>query len=924
MTEYRVAKSFYNQDVKYIANTLSLRPPQLESLNIFATFCDLISLSKTPNLNEDLNRVHAKYRTVTSFEREFPSICFNLATGIGKTRLMGACIAYLYYAKGVKNFFVMAPNLTIYDKLQRDLSEPSSPKYMFKGLDKFVTPPRVVTGDNYHDISSPTLFNSEIIVNVFNIAKLNSDSKDSKRGQAKIKRLSEILGESYFDYLKSLPDLCIFMDESHHYHADKSFSVINDLHPLLGVELTATPQIQKGSKAVPFKNVIYEYTLAHALNDGKYVKVPTVFTRRDFKPEQYSEDQLDREKLLDGVRLHEKTKSDLDIYSRTYGKKLIKPFMLVVAKDTEHSKQILDYITSVDFFGGYYRNKVMEINSNQSGSEKDFNIQRLLRLEDNDNKIEIVIHVNMLKEGWDVSNLFTIVPLRASASATLTEQTIGRGLRLPYGERTGIEAVDRLSIVSHDKYQKIIDLANDPNSLVRRVRYVDDVEEDNSGKERETVEMPSTFSDVVSSEDNKRKYEEILTSTSSVLHPTTPEINGVNVGQASSAIIDFVTETVSDATVGMSSKVESFSDLQSEPVQSELVGTVVAATVNKFEQLQVEEEALKELVEKIVEDTLQLLTDKVIPIPRVVVQPHTEVECGFTDFDLDTSAMKWFPSKDTLLGQELKEDGNQVIFESELRAETLAETPENEIIKRLIQFDNIDYFQCKDLLYKLVNSAKEHFLSYLDEDSARRVMTERQKTLANMIHSQMNEHFYKEKVDFQAESIRPFTKIETCYGRKFKSDEIFDLMKSGDDAVKTKVYSGFKKAGHTLYKFDSSPEKVFAIVLETDPKVEKWLRPAPKQFNIYWGPGEEHQYEPDFVVETPDKIYMVEVKRHDQIEKHDEEVFKKAEAGIEYCRTVSEWNKTHNGKPWEYALLPDNEIKRTSSFDFLIANRAKC
>lgn len=910
---------------KKISNALSLRLPQRESLMTFEKFCEAISMSKTPDLKKDLASVRGRFPSVKSFEREFPSVCFSLATGIGKTRLMGACIAFLHYRYGIKNFFVMAPNLTIYDKLRKDLGDPSSDKYVFKGLDKFVNPPRIITGEDYFEINQLTLDHNDVVINVFNIAKLNSDSKDTKKGKARIKRLNEILGESYFEYLQKLPDLCIFMDESHHYHADKSFTVINQLHPILGVELTATPQIQKGAKAIPFKNVIYEYTLAHALNDGKYVKVPTVFTRRDFKPQQYSEEQLDREKLLDGVRLHEKTKSDLDVYSRTYGKKFVKPFMLVVAKDTEHSKQILNYITSNDFFGGYYRNRVMEINSNQSGTEKDFNIQRLLKLEDDDNTIEIVIHVNMLKEGWDVSNLFTIVPLRASASATLTEQTIGRGLRLPYGERTGIEAVDRLSIVSHDKYQKIIELANDPNSLVRRVRFVDDVDEgDNSGDERETVEMPSTFSQTISSEENKRKYEDILAATSSAMHPTVSENTGANTAEARSAIIDYVTESVSNAAIGLSNKVESFSDLQSHPIQSELVGTVVEATVNKFEQLQIEEEAIKDLVEKIVEDTIQLLTDKVIPIPRVVVQPHTEIECGFTDFDLNTSNMKWYPSKDTLLGQELREDGNQVIFESELRAETITESPENEVIKRLIQFDNVDYFQSKDLLYKLVNAAKNYFLSYLDEDSARRVMTERQKTLANMIHSQMNEHFYKEKVDFQAESIRPFTKIETCYGGKFKADEILDLIKSSDHAVKTKVYSGFKKACHTLYKFDSSPEKVFAVVLETDPKVEKWLRPAPKQFNIYWGPGEEHRYEPDFVVETSEKIYMVEVKRHDQIEKHDEEVFKKAEAGIEYCCTVSEWNKTHNGKPWEYALLPDNEIKRTSSFNFLIANRAKC
>ena len=122
----------------------------------------------------------------------------------------------------------------------------------------------------------------------------------------------------------------------------------------------------------------------------------------------------------------------------------------------------------------------------------------MLSLEKPDNKIEIVIHVNMLKEGWDVTNLYTIVPLRASASETLTEQTIGRGLRLPYGDRTGVDEVDRLSIVSHDKYEAIVNLANDPNSLVRRVYYIDPAETTSSDEQRVTVEMPTTYDELTS------------------------------------------------------------------------------------------------------------------------------------------------------------------------------------------------------------------------------------------------------------------------------------------------------------------------------------------------------------------------------------------------------------------------------------------
>ena len=98
----------------------------------------------------------------------------------------------------------------------------------------------------------------------------------------------------------------------------------------------------------------------------------------------------------------------------------------------------------------------------------------------------------MLKEGWDVTNLYTIIPLRASASDTLTEQTIGRGLRLPYGERTRVDEVDRLSIVSHDKYEAIVNLANAPDSLVRKVYYIEESESEAEGP-HETVEMPSTY-----------------------------------------------------------------------------------------------------------------------------------------------------------------------------------------------------------------------------------------------------------------------------------------------------------------------------------------------------------------------------------------------------------------------------------------------
>lgn len=952
MIKESYTEKFYTYHSKYINNALALRPPQHESLEIFARLCDTLSLRKNPTTvqqiceahqaelyscetdakrqklvselaskaaaefySKDLTAVRHMCPTLTSFERDFPSVCFALATGIGKTRLMGACIAYLHYEKGIKNFFVMAPNLTIYNKLKEDLGNTSSPKYVFRGLDRFVNPPRIVDGDNYTDFRQTSFGVNDVVINVFNIAKLNSDSKVKDGAPARIKRLNEILGESYFSYLQSLPDLCIFMDESHHYHADKSFEVINELRPILGVELTATPQIQKGAKKIDFQNVVYEYSLAHALNDGQYVKVPVVITRKDFRAEEYTPEQLDREKLNDGVRIHEDTKSQLEIYARTYGKPVVKPFVLVVAKDTEHSRQIREYLTSDEFFRGYYKDKVLEINSAQRGAEKDENIEQLLSLEKPDNKIEIVIHVNMLKEGWDVTNLYTIIPLRTSASETLTEQTIGRGLRLPYGSRTGVEEVDRLSIVSHDKYAAIVDLANDPNSLVRKVFYIDDVSP-NTEEPRETVELVPEYDSITSD----ASFTEQL--AMSFMHETPSSYSSGQTKTQEQAIevAKFVAQFTAKSVMELNKQVKTYDAAKDDTAKQFVQQTVVNETIRQFPALGLRPEDIVPVVQTAIETCVQALTDKVIPIPQAVVQPFTEVKQGYHSFTLDTRNMNWHPGNDTLIGTELQEGGKTFEYDPNFYAREVVDTPENEIVRHLIIHDDIDYMTTSDLLYSLIGDAKKHFLTYLTENEAERVLRDRQKTIAEIIYSQMKQHFFREETVFRATEMRPFSRIESSFGGKFKSDEIYDLraaMPAGE--VRSKVFTGFKKSCHTLYKFDSNTERTFAIVLENDKEVLKWMRPSPKQFNIYYGSGGCSRYEPDFVAETADMIYMIETKASNELTLP--EVLEKANAAQVYCNAASAWNAEHGGKPWIYALVSHDEVRLNSSFHYLMANR---
>lgn len=147
--------NFYSNNIK---QRLSLREPLVQALDVMAKLVEQLDLKNRPSdreayaafLEEQLRKVKEVCPACKSFERDFPSFAFSIATGIGKTRLMGACIAYLYLAKGIKHFFILAPNLTLYEKLMKDFGDPSYEKYVFRGISEFVhNEPYIITGDNY-------------------------------------------------------------------------------------------------------------------------------------------------------------------------------------------------------------------------------------------------------------------------------------------------------------------------------------------------------------------------------------------------------------------------------------------------------------------------------------------------------------------------------------------------------------------------------------------------------------------------------------------------------------------------------------------------------------------------------------------------------------------------------------------------------
>ncbi|WP_295393246.1 DEAD/DEAH box helicase family protein [uncultured Thiodictyon sp.] len=878
-----------NRYVNAIASRLSLRLPQRRSLEVLHRIMELAAPGKALDTAAALALIRSEFPSVTDFERDFPSLCFALATGVGKTRLMGAFVSFLHQAHGIDNFFVLAPNLTIYNKLIADFT-PNTPKYVFRGIAVFAAdPPMVITGDNYEqqNVTGPRLFGS-VRVNIFNISKINSEVRGGKA--PRIKRLSEYIGASYFDYLAGLPDLVLLMDESHRYRASAGIRAINELKPILGLELTATPVVETSKGALPFKNVIVDYPLGQAMADG-FVKEPAVVTRKDFDPKGMSTDEIERLKLEDGVRLHEGVKVELETYARESGRPIVKPFVLIIARDTTHAGQLLTLIQSDAFFEGRYKDKVIQVDSSKSGADEEAMIARLLKVEHTEEPTEIVIHVNMLKEGWDVTNLYTIIPLRAANARVLIEQSIGRGLRLPYGVRTGVTAVDRLNIVAHDRFQEIVDEAKRPGSTIQLKTVVIDPEQ----PERKTATMVSQ-SQLASQLGIKPATP---TSTTQVAGQGQPPAFEKPEDQALAQLAYAAIQTLS-------------SDPQTVPTVEHLrKPEVQAAIVQAVEERRTPAQlALKGLAEEpdvaaVVAKTVDLVARQTIDMPRILVVPKGEVRCGFNPFTPDLGVLSYSPVSDELWVQHLRTGlldkvvlGRGGVGEARL---------EDYVVSGLIDFDDVSYDDHADLLYDLAGQTVRHFLGYLSEDDARKVLRCYQQPIAAFLHVQMQNHWFEEAAGYEVKISKGFTELKPSAYTYAVEEPLADYRIAPADKsnMGRYLFGGFQRCLYSVQKFDSDAERKLAVILERE--AQKWFRPAKGQFQIYYRDGGDHrEYQPDFVAETDAAVYMLEPKMRKELD--DSAVLAKKVVAESWCANASDHARSYGGKPWRYLLIPHDVI----------------
>ena len=379
----------------------------------------------------------------------------NLATGVGKTYLMAAFVEYLR-RQGVGNVVIVTPGKTVQAKTVQNFM-PGTPRYITGAA----VPPEVVTPQDYsawiarQNGPARLAFGREVpmLSFIFNIQQLiapkeaegdtHSATQDAMR--RKPRRFDENAGV-LFDYLKGLDDLVVIADESHLYGSSAvAFNAaLKELDPAAAIGLTAS--VDKATD-----HVIYEYPLYRAIQD-KYVKAPVLaFRKTGYGTDEVSEEQ----QLRDALQLRALKQAYYDSYAASQNRDHVNAVAFVVCSDVEHATQVAELLRTPEYLGR--ESAVLQVDSKH---EDELTQRRLDQLDRPESPVLAVVSVNKLKEGWDVKNIAVVVTLRAMASEVLTQQTMGRGLRLPFGKYTGVWQIDQLDIIAHQSFTELLNAEN--------------------------------------------------------------------------------------------------------------------------------------------------------------------------------------------------------------------------------------------------------------------------------------------------------------------------------------------------------------------------------------------------------------------------------------------------------------------------------
>ena len=491
---------------------------------------------------------------------EWARYAFKLATGAGKTKCMSLAIAWSYFhalressSDMAKHFVIIAPNLTVFERLKEDFRPEGG------GPDIFMTDPLIPPewrGDwNFSVVLQDEASGASTggVLYLTNIHRL-FEPRRGKKGDAETydwagppvsKSKTLDTGAKLRDRITSHKRVMVLNDEAHHVWDPGSAwnNAIRWLHAALRkrsgngllaqLDFSATPKDNKGRI---FSHVVCDTPLGEAVDAG-IIKTPIIGRTKELVEQPHDDAAYQYEAHL---RLgYERWKRSRE----EWGKSGKKPLLFVMCTDTAAADQITNRLNSDGIFADL-NGKTINLHTNLKGkikkkkignqtievfeeSEKEISdedlkaIRRISReLDQNDSPYSCIVSVLMLREGWDVRNVTTIVPLRpySSTANILPEQTLGRGLRrmTPPGQ-----ANELVTVVEHPAFSSLYEQELEQEGLPIEVL--------------DTDKVPATTVTIFPDETKDFEALEIMLPSLSAAHEIQPKLEGLTIEDVKSA-----------------------------------------------------------------------------------------------------------------------------------------------------------------------------------------------------------------------------------------------------------------------------------------------------------------------------------------------------------------------------------------------------
>ncbi|MFH1472466.1 MAG: DEAD/DEAH box helicase family protein [Nanoarchaeota archaeon] len=448
----------------------------------------------------DLMRVSSS-ETISAigFHETWKRFVIKMATGSGKTKVLSLVLAWSYFHKiyeidsdMARNFLLITPNIIVLDRIRGD----------FEGLKIFfddpILPDNGFMGKNWKDDFQLTVhlqdnvnvvksYGNIFLTNIHRVFDNNQerasfqdhDTSEYFLGSKPVTKTTDSkidLG----DIVRDIDELMILNDEAHHIH-DPSlawFKSIQDIHNKLlqkdsklamQIDVTATPRDINGAI---FVQTIVDYPLVEAIyqNVVKHPLIPDSASRNKLNPKKSAKYS---EKYEDYLHLgYLEWKKVYDEHQK-FGKKAV---LFVMTDDTRNCDEIAEYLKMKY---QEFKDSVLVIHTKNNGEITEASTGKgreeleSLRKEANDidnNEYKVIVSVMMLKEGWDVKNVTTIVGLRAygggKGNNVLPEQTLGRGLRRMYRDQ---DIPEYISVIGTDAFMTFINSITDEGVILEQV-----------------------------------------------------------------------------------------------------------------------------------------------------------------------------------------------------------------------------------------------------------------------------------------------------------------------------------------------------------------------------------------------------------------------------------------------------------------------